>query len=161
MSVPVSETYIEEIHITKINIGDSVEITVDALPEKSYHGVIYKIANIGQELAGFDSKVFQVLTEIKDSDKELKPAMTTNNNIVMSSVPDVLTIPRESLYSENGDYFVYMKRAGDIIKKKVITGLENETKVIIESGLEEKDKILLTAPEDAKEIEYQEDIALK
>ncbi|MDD4107735.1 MAG: HlyD family efflux transporter periplasmic adaptor subunit, partial [Prolixibacteraceae bacterium] len=100
MSVLISETYVEEIHITKLNIGDSVSITVDALPGKIFSGYVYKIANIGQELAGYESNVFSVLIELKDTDPELKPAMTSSNNIIITSIPDVYTIPRECLFTE-------------------------------------------------------------
>lgn len=153
MSVPVSETYIEEIQITKIHEGDSVEITVDALPGKVYQGKVYKIANIGQELQGFESKVFHVLIELIDSDPELKPAMTTINNIIVSSIPDVLTIPRECLFSQNDSSFVYLKTDGGIVRQPVIAGLDNEKEVIIETGLKEKDKILFRPPKNKEVVE--------
>lgn len=159
MSVLVSETYVEEIQITKIAKGDSAEITVDALPNKKFAGEIIKIANIGQELSGFESKVFRVLIEIKDTDPELKPAMTTNNDIIVKNVSDVLTIPRECLFSQNGDDFVYLKKSGKIYKKKVITGTENDEKIIITQGLEEKDKVLYTPPENAGKIDFYESLA--
>ena len=159
MSVLVSETYVEEIQITKIAEGDSVEISVDALPDKKFTGKIIKIANIGQELSGFESKVFRVLIEIKDSNPELKPAMTTNNDIIVQNISDVITIPRECLFSQNGDDFVYLKKSGKIYKKKVIAGTENDEKIMITQGLEEKDKILYTPPENANEIDFYKNLA--
>ena len=59
MSVLVSETYVQEIDITKIAVGDTALITIDAIPGKQYSGTISKIANIGQELPNFDMKVFR------------------------------------------------------------------------------------------------------
>jgi multidrug efflux pump subunit AcrA (membrane-fusion protein) len=153
MSVPVSETYIEEIQITKIHEGDSVEIMVDALPGKVYKGKVYKIANIGQELQGFDSKVFHVLIELIDSDQELKPAMTTINNIIVSSIPDVLTIPRKCLFSKNDSTFVYLKTPEGIARQPVVAGQDNEKDVIIQSGLKENDKILFGPPKNREVIE--------
>jgi len=161
MAVPVSETYVEEIDITKIAEGDSVEISVDALPDKKFAGEIIKIANIGQELPGFESKVFRVVIQVNTADPELKPAMTTNNDIIVKNVSDVLTIPRECLFSQNGNDFVFLKKGGSIYKKKVVAGTENEEKIIIEQGLEEKDKILYTPPENANEIEFYESLAAK
>ena len=161
MAVPVSETYVEEIDITKIAEGDSVEISVDALPDKKFGGEIIKIANIGQELPGFESKVFRVVIQVNTADPELKPAMTTNNDIIVKNVSDVLTIPRECLFSQNGNDFVFLKKGGSIYKKKVVAGTENEEKIIIEQGLEEKDKILYTPPENANEIEFYESLAAK
>jgi multidrug efflux pump subunit AcrA (membrane-fusion protein) len=159
MSELISETYVEEIQITKLNIGDSVEVTVDAIPGKIYTGTVYRIANIGQELSGFDSKVFNVLIDIKNSDASLRPAMTSNNRIILHNRQNVLTIPRECLFSENEENFVYLKKSGTVFKQPVIPGVENDSEIIIRSGLEENDRILFSAPENAAEITYFEEVA--
>lgn len=143
MSQPVSETYIKEIDINKLQLGDSVSVTIDALPDKIFAGKISKIANIGQEISGFDSKVFQVLIDLDQHINKLKPAMTTNNNIVVKNEQSVITIPREYLFGGNGDSFVYLKKSGKITAHKVKPGLENDDDIIITSGLKENDKIFL------------------
>lgn len=147
LAVLVSNTYVEEIHITKIHIGDSAKIMVDAIPGKEFTGVIYKIANIGQELPGFESKVFNVMIEFIDSDPELKPAMTSSNDIIINKIPDVLTVPRKCLFAENDGNYVYLKEAGKVIRLPVIPGPENDEEVVIRSGLQENDKVLLSEPE--------------
>jgi multidrug efflux pump subunit AcrA (membrane-fusion protein) len=154
LSELVSETYIQEIDVAKIKKGDTVQVTVDAVPNKEYLGLIDNIANIGQELSGFDSKVFKVIVEIVDMDNNLKPAMTTNNMIIIEQIPNVITIPRECIYSENGKPFVYMKHTGKIWKKWIATDLENETMVIVKTGLQEHDRILLNKPEETADIKF-------
>ena len=156
MSVLVSETYVQEIDIMKIATGDSVEIYIDALPDKLYSGIISKIANIGQELPGFDTKVFKVLIDMNENGKEIKPSMTTDNRIILTSRDNVIKIPRNCLFSDNGDKYVYLKSGGKIWKKTVIPGPENSEEVVINSGLNEKDKILTKAPENAQEILFVE-----
>ncbi len=156
MSVLVSETYVQEIDITKIAEGDSVEINIDALPNKTYSGIISKIANIGQELPGFDTKVFKVLIDMNENGKEIKPSMTTDNKIILTNLDDVVKIPRNCLFSNNGDTFVYLKNEGKIWKKKVIPGLENDEDVVIISGLDVKDKIFISVPKDAGDIPFYE-----
>ncbi|NOY95407.1 MAG: HlyD family efflux transporter periplasmic adaptor subunit [Chlorobi bacterium] len=154
LSVLVSETYVQEIDVTKLDIGDSVNITIDALPGKKYSGVISKIANIGQEMAGFDTKVFKVIIDFNEKDKKLKPAMTTDNYIIADKLANVLIVPRSSIYSDNGDNFVFIKQSGKIYKKRVKCGLENEETTVIEAGLKENDKILDYKPENADKLEF-------
>lgn len=154
MSVLVSETYIKEIDISKIAVGDSVKISIDALPEKTYKGTISKIANIGQEIPGYDTKVFRVFIDLEENDKQIKPAMTTNNNIVVEHLENVITIPRNCLYTTNGDAFVLLKKDGKIWKKRVEPGLENDEEMVINSGLEENDKILYSIPENLDELAF-------
>ena len=156
MSVLVSETYVQEIDIMKIAVGDSVGIYIDALPDKMYSGIISKIANIGQELSGFDTKVFKVLIDMNENGKEIKPSMTTDNRIILTSLDDVIKIPRNSLFSDNGDNFVYLKSGGKTWKKGVVSGPENGEEVVIKSGLNVMDKIYTTAPKDADSIRFFE-----
>lgn len=146
LSQPVSETYIPEIDITKISLGDSAEITIDALPKDKFKGVVSDIANIGQELSGFDMRVFRITIDFKTDGKEIKPSMTSNNKIIVSRFPDVIKIPRNFLQKQNGESFVYLKESGKIWKKRVTPGLENDEEVIIESGLSPGDKILASPP---------------
>lgn len=146
LSQPVSEAYIPEIDITKISLGDSAEITIDALPKDKFKGVVSDIANIGQELSGFDMRVFRITIDFKTDGKEIKPSMTSNNKIIVSRFPDVIKIPRNFLQKQNGESFVYLKESGKIWKKRVTPGLENDEEVIIESGLSPGDKILASPP---------------
>ncbi len=156
MSVLVSETYVQEIDIMKIAVGDSVGIYIDALPDKMYSGIISKIANIGQELPGFDTKVFKVLIDMNENGKEIKPSMTTDNRIILTNIDNVVKIPRNCLFSDNGDNYVYLKSGGEIWKKRVVAGPENSEEIVIESGLNENDKILTKAPENVEEILFVE-----
>ncbi len=158
MSELISETYVEEIQITKLKTGDSVEVTVDAIPGKVYTGRVYRIANIGQEVSGMDAKVFNVLIDITNSDASLRPAMTSNNRIILHDRKNVLTIPRECLFSENGENFVYLKKSGAVYKQPVTAGVENDSEIIILSGLDKNDRILYSAPENAPEVTYFEEI---
>jgi multidrug efflux pump subunit AcrA (membrane-fusion protein) len=154
MSQPVSEAYVQEIDITKIAVGDSVDVVVDALPGKIFKGTISDIANIGQELQGFDMKVFKIMVMLKSNGGELKPAMTSNNKIILQKIPNVVKIPRNCIYRHNGYSYVYLKEAGQIVKKVVIPGLENDSEVVIEQGLKPGEKILITPPEDSGQLAF-------
>ncbi len=156
MSILVSETYVQEIDITKINVGDSVEIKIDALPKKMYTGKISKISNMGQEIPGFDTKVFSVMIDLNENGKELKPSMTTDNRIIVENIEEVIKVPRKSVFGSNGASFVFVEKGGKVWKKKVSIGLENEEEIIIKSGLEENDKIYTSVPANVDEIDFYE-----
>ena len=83
LSSMVSETYIEEIYISKLKVGDSVRVYVDALKNKELLGSISNISNIGQEMPGFDANVFKVFVKLSGDVSKLKPSMTTNNQIII------------------------------------------------------------------------------
>jgi multidrug efflux pump subunit AcrA (membrane-fusion protein) len=154
LSQPVSEAYIPEIDITKVALGDSVDITIDALPGDKFKGVVSNIANVGQELSGFDMKVFKIMIDLQVEGKPIKPAMTSNNKIILAKLPDVVKIPRNCLFQQNGDSFVYLNDGSQTWKKNVVPGLENEEEVVIESGLSPGDLILKSPPEESELIAF-------
>ena len=139
-----SETYIEEIYISKIHVGDSARVFVDALKNKEILGCISNISNIGQDMNGFDSKVFKIFVLLSG----LKPSMTTNNEVIIEKVENTLVIPLTCLFTENGSQYVYLKESGKIARRNVSTGERNDKVIIIKSGLKENDKILMSKPSD-------------
>jgi len=147
LSVLNSETYVEEIYISKINVGDSARVYIDALKNQEKIGAISNISNVGQEMTGFDSKVFKVNIRIASDNDKVKPAMTTNNDIIISREQNVLVIPRSTLFTEEGKQFVYLREFGKITIKDVECGNQSDKFVVIKKGLKEGDKILLNKPE--------------
>lgn len=154
MSVLVSETYVQEIDITKIALGDTAIIKIDALPGSEYIGTISKIANIGQDLPNFDMKVFRVLIDLHEKDPKIKPAMTTDNRIIIEKQENTLKIPREYLFADGDTRYVLVKRNGKLWRKKVGATFENDTEVSIQSGLKENEKIYLSPASSIESIPY-------
>lgn len=146
MSSVISETYIKEIDISKVGIGDTVRITIDALPDKSYSGKIIQVASIGEEHKGFDMKVFKVIIRLDESDGDLKPGMTCTNHIIVDHFEDSPLIPLNVVYKDSLNTIVYLKQGGQIVKQTVIIGAEYQGMAVVLDGLKEGDKILLTPP---------------
>jgi len=146
LSILDSETYVEEIYISKIKVGDSARVYIDALKNQENIGAISNISNVGQEMTGFDSKVFKVNIRIASDNDKVKPSMTTNNEIIIAREQNVLVIPRSTLFSEEGKQFVYLRELGKITIKDVECGNQSDKFVVIKKGLKEGDKILLNKP---------------
>lgn len=146
LSVLVSETYVEEIYIAKIKVGDSTRVYIDALKNQEKIGAISNISNVGQEMTGFDSKVFKVNIRISSDNNRIKPAMTTNNEIIISREQNVLVIPRSALFTEEGKQFVYLRELGKVSIRDVECGSQSDKFVVIKKGLKAGDKILLDKP---------------
>jgi len=144
-----SETYVEEIYISKIHVGDSVRVHIDALKNKEVLACISNISNIGQDMIGFDSNVFKVFIRLTGDISKFKPSMTTNNEIIIEKANNVLVIPLSCLFMENEMPFVYLKESGKITRNNVKVGEKNDKMILIKSGLKEGDKILLSKPEKA------------
>lgn len=152
MTRMISETYINEIDIAKIKVGQKVTLSIDAFPEKTLKGEVISVANIGQPMPRSDSKVFQVNIRVFGSDPDLKPAMTTGNLIQTGVFNDKLFLPCEAVFETDSTKFVYLKK-NSTVKQIVDTGEENEDFIIINKGLSEGDEVLLSEPEKTDDIE--------
>lgn len=146
MSVVISESYIKEIDIAKVSVGDSVRITIDALPGKQFPGKIYHIATIGEEHKNFDMKVFKVMIRFDHSDKDLKPGMNSNNDVILEKHDNSLLVPLEAVFASNGESYVYTKKDGKWSPQVIRTGADDETNIVVLDGLTEGDKILMHKP---------------
>jgi len=151
MTKLISKTYVNEIDISKIKIGQKVTLSIDAFPEKELKGEVISVANIGQPMPKSDAKVFEVKIRVFGFDPLLKPAMTTSNTIVTGVYDKQLIIPSEAIYSNDSIKYVYLKKSG-IVRQIVDPGGENENYTIINKGLTEGDVLTLNEPEKPDDI---------
>jgi HlyD family secretion protein len=141
-----SKTYINEIDISKIKVGQQVNLGIDAFPDKKFTGTVTEVANIGQQLPNSNAKVFEVVVEVNEYDSILRPAMTTKNEILTATIDSVLYIPLDCVQSNDSLSYVYT----DGEKRQVILGPANENEVIIRAGLEKDEEVYLVAPSKAE-----------
>lgn len=146
MSKVISETYVKEIDISKIKVGDEVRVTFDALEDVEIPAKIRTIARVGEDHKDFDMKVFKIVIDLQQTHEGLKPAMSSNNKIILANIDEAIFVPIKAIYKENGNSYVFKKRGSETIKSQVVTDLENEEFVLIKDGVNEGDKIVLTPP---------------
>ncbi len=141
----LSLTYVNEIDIGELKLGQKVNIGLGAFPAKKLTGEIIYMANVGEQIPNTNAKVFEVKIRIFERDPDLKPSMTTINSVIVEIIEDVLYIPIETTHKNDSLTFVYMREG---YKKEVILGEKNENFVIVEEGLKEGDKLYLSMPTD-------------
>jgi RND family efflux transporter MFP subunit len=141
-----SVTYVNEIDVRKIAVGQTAVVTLDADPTKKLTGKVTSVANVGEQRPNTDAKVFEVKLTIDQADTTLRPGMTSGNAIETHHSADALYIPLEAVSSENGVTVVFKQDGGRIVKQEVATGAMNDDEVIVERGLAEGDRVLLSVP---------------
>ena len=135
--------YVDETDISKVSVGQQVEYTVDTYTDKIFNGKIDRI-NVSPDI--FENIVYyRAIVNIDNKTAEfLKPEMTTQCKIIISSKKDVLVVPNESLKWKDNHYIVYRianeeKNITDEVPVKL--GERGDTTTEILNGLEEGDKI--------------------
>ncbi len=142
-----SKTYVNEVDIRQIKVGQQTIIGLDAFPEKRLTGKVVSVANIGEQKANSDAKVFEVMIQLNEEDTTLRPAMTTSNMIIATEISDAISVPLEALHTQGDSLtYVYKKSGLATIKQEVNVGLANANEAVIESGLAPNDRIMLSIP---------------
>ncbi len=136
---------VSEVDIAKIQTGQTATITLDAISDKTYHGTV---SNIGQIGATSNSVVnFTVTVKMTDADSAIKPGMTASAEIVVSSAENVLVAPVQSVKTVSGQKVVYVlgsTGSETVAPVTVQVGLSSDTWVEVTSTqLKVGDQILL------------------
>jgi multidrug efflux pump subunit AcrA (membrane-fusion protein) len=153
LSVMVSQTYVNEIDISKLKVNQPVEVSVDAFPGRKYKGHITSMANIGEQLPNNQTKVFEVIISLDSKDALLRPAMTTSNIILTQSLPaTTLYLPLDCIQGSDNLNFVYKDQAGKLVRQEVIKGPANAESVEIKAGLQENEMVYLSLPADTAKV---------
>ncbi len=148
-----SITYVNEIDVRKIATGQPVLISLDADPSKRLPGKVTSVANVGEQRPNADAKVFEVKVLVEQADTTLRPGMTTSNAVETLEVKDALFVPLEAVVNEGGVAFVFKRAGSGVTRQEVEVGAMNDDEVIIKRGLAEGDRVLLSPPSDAAQLE--------
>ena len=132
------EITIDELDITYISVGQSADVTVDALTGEKFTAAVTQIANSGESEGG-NSKFTVVLTLEKAGD--MLPGMRASVFITLNTVNNVVSVPVAAL-TENGTetilYTSYDEETGALGNTVTVTiGVSDEEYAEILSGIDE------------------------
>lgn len=129
--------FFDEPDIGRLAVGQQVAIRWDAKPGEVWHG---QITRLPASVVQYTTRIVgEVLITLDNPESGLLPDTNVTVQVTTSSRPNALSMPREALHSENGQYYVY-KIDGDELKRTPVTiGAPNLTQVPIISGIQEGD----------------------
>lgn len=143
------EVDIAESNISKVKIGDEVDISFDAFPDDLiFKGEVYFIEparTLIQDVVYYKVKINfkdlnKLFSQLESSNLSLKAGMTTNVVITTDQRSNVVQVPARAVIEENGRRFVRVLENGEAKEKEVITGLRGDDGLLeIISGLQEGD----------------------
>jgi multidrug efflux pump subunit AcrA (membrane-fusion protein) len=137
----VVKAKINEVNIGRVAAGQPVDVRLDALPGRTFHGAVTAISPRGEKINGIVT--YQATIEIDNKDQTLRPLMTANVDILTDRLTDVITVPLEALRTEQGDDIVYVMANGGRLPRKVRVGLRSESHAVIVYGLQEGETVVI------------------
>jgi len=89
------DTNVDEADIGKVVVGQEVEFSVDAYPENVFRGKVWQVRNA--PITVQNVVTYDVVIQVSNPELKLKPGMTANVSIIISTKRDVLKIPNGAL----------------------------------------------------------------
>jgi multidrug efflux pump subunit AcrA (membrane-fusion protein) len=132
--------YVDEPDLGRVRKGMDVTITWEAIRDREWHGTVDRLPS---EIQALDSRrVGEVLCVIENPGLDLLPGTNVSARILAEQVPEAVTIPKETIFTENGNRGVYMLEGDRLRWKPVTQGVNNVARVQVHE-LKEGDTIAL------------------
>jgi HlyD family secretion protein len=124
---------VSEVDIDQIQIGQTVNVTFDALNGKKYSGKVDDVAMISNETTSAVN--FTVTVELNDPGKDVRPGMTSEVEIVTAQRDQALLIPNQAIRVVDGKQVVYLIQPDQSTKAVEVTlGVSSDASSELLSG---------------------------
>jgi HlyD family secretion protein len=137
--------FVDEPDVGRLQVGQKVEITWDAVPGRVWNGSVNTVPATVR-LRG-NRNVGETTCLIDNNDLRLLPNINVGVTIVTAEHNGVLTLQRDALRMDDSRPYVYRIDDDRLHQQTVSFSLQNLTRVEITSGLSEGDKVALPADE--------------
>jgi HlyD family secretion protein len=142
------KAYFDEPEVGSLKVGQPVNITWDARPDRTWHGhislapttiIVYGTRHVGEALITVD-----------DAHNDLLPNINVTVTVTTSQKAHVLCIPREALHTLGESNYVFKVVDNHLHKTRVSVGALNLTLVQITSGLADGDIVALDSTSESE-----------
>ncbi|MCD8373843.1 MAG: efflux RND transporter periplasmic adaptor subunit [Oscillospiraceae bacterium] len=145
---------VDELDVSSIAVGQSVEITADAVEGVTYSGVVTKVSVAGTASGGVTT--YPVTIRIDETDG-LLPGMTVDATITLESAENVLAVPASALQRGNTVLLTAdspsaaggTANESGYVTVEVTTGVSSDDYIEITSGLQEGDVVVYIPTSDS------------
>ena len=147
-----AEVDVNEANVAQLQSGQPAEITVQAIPNHTYKGVLRQVI----PTADRTKATVTVKTSILDKDKYLKPEMSCNVTFLQpqkraektTAAPKrIVTIPKDAIVTRDGKSVVFQVEDKKVHQLPVVTGADLRGQVIVTSGLVGSETLVSNPPE--------------
>jgi RND family efflux transporter MFP subunit len=153
----VINAHINQADVTRLKPNQEVEVAIEAVAGLSLTGRVERIApqaTIKNNIKGFAVRIL-----LKDVGDKVRPGMTANITIPVSSADNVLAVPLAAVFTERNpetgvsDRYVYVEdmESGDYERRPVRVGVSDLFFAEIQDGLESGEVVLLEQPKEERE----------
>ncbi|MCE7898333.1 hypothetical protein DCC61_03330 [Candidatus Microgenomates bacterium] len=131
---------LDETDLKRVKVGQKVEISLDAYPDKKFESSISSIAYAPKETTS--GTVYEIKLALPTSDlADLRLGLNGSATIILTEKTDVPRLPSSALTFEGTKSSVYVKNGDKYEEKEIEVGIENDGYVEIIKGLSPNDQV--------------------
>lgn len=134
----VLEINVPEGQLSRLAVGQTADITADAVPGKVFQGRVSLIT----PRVDFQTATFPVKVEVSDPEGLLRPGMFARVGIVFDRREGAVQVPRSALLDDEGPPTVFVVEDGKAQERTLELGLSNGSYVEVLSGLVRDDQVV-------------------
>jgi HlyD family secretion protein len=146
----MAEVKVHESSLDKVRPGLPVRVTVDALPGKSFVGVVAKIAPLPDAQSAWmnpDLKVYNTEIHLDGNSEDLRTGMSCRAEIIAEQHAEAVYVPVQAILRVSGKPTVYVVEKDKPVERREITlGLDNNRMAHVISGLNPGELVQLNPP---------------
>jgi HlyD family secretion protein len=143
LSKMLVRTFVDEPDIGRLATGQKIEVTWDALPDRTWTGTVSTVpATV--KLRGARN-VGEVTCTVDNHDRRLLPNVNVTVTVITAEHSGVLTLLREAVRMDDTKPYVYQVIDGELKRREVEVSLQNLTRVEITAGLPENAVVALSS----------------
>jgi RND family efflux transporter MFP subunit len=134
---------VDEIDIPDVKPGQSATISVDALPEEQFDGVVTSISSLPVLEAGIVLYKVKISLDAPEGSR-LKLGMSATADIIVEHREDVLLVPERAIERDSqGNYIVWVELNGKTEARPVVIGISDGLQTEILSGLQQGETVVI------------------
>ncbi|HYR00898.1 MAG TPA: efflux RND transporter periplasmic adaptor subunit [Casimicrobiaceae bacterium] len=129
---------VPEIYLKQVQVGQPLDVSLDALPGKTYEGKVYAI----NPLVDATGRSIVIRAQVKNADTSLRPGMFARVRLITREAQDALVIPEQAIVPQGEEQYVFRIVDGKALRTKVAVGQRRDGKVEILGGLSGGDTVV-------------------
>lgn len=148
LDVMDAKVYVLEADAGGLEPGIAATVVLDAHPDRVFQATVKTVDALAQQRNRMvPVQYFGVLLKLEKTEPEImKPGQRVQAVLVLDEQQEVLSVPRQAVFSKDGRSVVYVRRMGGFEETEVKIGSAGLGLVVVEEGLQEGDLIALRDP---------------
>ncbi len=140
----VEDALLVKPHMRALLVDQNMGVNIDNLKINR----IYPKAFITMSELGVEENRQTIEIGIYNNEEVLPFGLELNTRVIIDEAEESLLIPKDAVYIRNGSKYVEVLESGEPVERRIETGIEDGSHIVVKQGLKEGEEVILKYMED-------------